>query len=190
MAIGWFDDTTQLTPTHQNVDQVCLAIAGLCGLLALGAAIYLTRKLSVVQRIVLPLVIMFEAAIGTGLVAIHAASIVEGRLDFPAGRTTTRPVLLMISRAYQTHGKGRSQYIQTMPVWTNLEIAPGDFSFMQNNRRPGDDGRNRDEISSRGYFCATVDLEQSGQALRILHAGSRKLPQGTVIVCPGRTLTP
>jgi len=52
---------------------------------------------------------------------------------------------------------------------------------MQNNRRPGDDGRNPNEISSLDYFCAKVTIEQSDKALRILHAGSGKLPQGTVI---------
>lgn len=55
---------------------------------------------------------------------------------------------------------------------------------MRSNRRPGDNGRKPDEISSRGYFCADVTIEQSDKALRILHAGSQTLPEGTVILCP------
>jgi hypothetical protein len=184
MALGWFDTTTELVPTHEKVDQACLAIAALCGLLVCGTGIYLTRRLAMIQRIMLPLVLMLEAAIGVFMVANHTASIVEGRLDFPTGETHTRQVLFQISRAYQTHGKGRSQYIQTMPIWSNLEITHEDFVFMQNNRRPRDDGHNPDEISSRGYFCAKVTIEQSDHALRILHAGSRKLPESTVILCP------
>jgi hypothetical protein len=189
MVLGRLDTTTELIPTHEKVDQACLAVGALCGLLACGAGIYLTRKLSLIQRIMLPLVLMLEAAIGIFLVANHTSSIVEGRLDFPAGKTHTRQVLFLISRAYQTHGKGRSQYIQTMPIWSNLEITREDFVFMQNNRRPGDD-HNPDEISSRGYFCAKVTIEQSGGALRILHAGSQKLPTGTIILCPALTRVP
>jgi hypothetical protein len=190
MALGWFDTTTQLIPTHEKVDQACLAIAALCGLLACGAGIYLTATLTIIQRIMLPLVIMLEAAIGIFLVANHTASIVEGWLDFPAGKTHARQALFVISRAYQTHGKGSSQYIQTMPIWSNLEITREDFAFMNNNRRPGDDDHNPDEISSRGHFCAKLTIEQSDKALRILHAGSKKLPEGTVILCPVVTRAP
>jgi hypothetical protein len=184
MAFGWFDTTTELVPMHEKVDEACLVIAALCGLLTCSMGIYLTRKLSVIQRVMLPLVFLVEASIGIFLVTNHAASIVEGWVDFPAGKTHTRPMLILISRAYQTHGKSSSQYIQTMPIWSNLEITRHDLEFMRNNRRPGDDGHNPDEISSRGYFCAKVSVEQSEKALRILHAGSQKLPEGTVIRCP------
>jgi hypothetical protein len=71
-----------------------------------------------------------------------------------------------------------------MPIWSNLEITRADYEFMLANRRPGDKGKNPDEISSKGYFCARVTLEQAGDALRVLHAGNRTLPQGTVMVCP------
>ena len=184
MILGLFDTTTELVPTHDRVDQACFAVAGFCGLLACGTCIYLTRRLTIIQRIMLPLTFMFVTAIGIFLVAGHVASIIEGRVDFPAGKSHTRQVLLLISRAYQTHGKGSSQYIQTMPIWSNLEITSADFTFMRNHRRLGDDGKNPDEISSRGYFCAKVTIEQSDEAVRILHSGSQKLPQGTVIVCP------
>lgn len=187
IALGWFDTTTELIPTHEKVDLACFAIATLCGLLVCTAGIHLTRNLSGAQRIVLPIVIMLEAGIGIFLVTSHIAAIAEGRLDFPSGKTHTREVLLQISRAYQTHGKGRSQYIQTMPIWSNLEITPEDFAFMKSNRRSDDEGHDPDEISSRGYFCAKATIQQSDKALRILHAGSQKLPEGTVILCPTQT---
>ena len=184
LILGRFDTTTELVPTHDNVAQACFAVAAACGLFACGMGIFLTRKLAVIQRIMLPLVFMFVTAIGVFLVADHTWSMVEGRLDFPAGGTHTRQVLFQISRAYQTHGKGTRQYIQTMPIWSNLEITSEDFAFMQNNRRPGDDGPSSNEISSRGYFCAKVTTEESNNAIRILHAGSQKLPLGTVVICP------
>jgi hypothetical protein len=190
MILGLFDTTTELVPAHDKVDQACLAIAGLCSLLAFGTGIYLTKGLTLIQRVMLPLVFMFVTAIGIFLVSGHLSSIIEGWVDFPPGKSHTRQALLLISRAYQTHGKGGSQYIQTMPIWSNLEVTREDFAFMRNHRRPDDDRKNSDEISSRGYFCAKVTIEQSDRALRILHSGSRKLPQGTVILCPVPTLLP
>lgn len=186
LGLGFFDTATELVPTHEGIEAACFAIAAVSGLLACGAAIYSSMHLNNKQRVVLPLVIMLEAAIGVFLVADHTASIVEGWMDFPANRTQTRQVLFQISRAYQTHGKGGSQYIQTMPIWSNLEISPEDFAFMVNNRRPGDDGHSPDEVSSHGYFCANVVIEQTDHAIRILHAGSHKLPKGTVVRCPAR----
>ena len=188
IGIGWFDNTTELTPTHPKVDQACFALAGLSGLLACGAGIYLTRRLAVRQRIVLPLVLLVEATIGVFLVTNHTAAIVEGWQDFPAGRTHTRQALIQISRAYKTHGKGASQYIQTMPVWSNLEISDEDFVFMQNHQPSGT--KADDEITSRGFFCVKVTIEQSDEAVRILHAGSQKLPIATVIVCPSQPRMP
>jgi hypothetical protein len=169
--------------------RVCFATAGVFGLVIGVTAGYLTRMLSIVQRIVLPIAMAFVAAIGMLMMAGHLSSILEGWLDFPSDKSHTRQVLLVISRAYQTHGKGATQYIQTMPIWSNLEIEHEDFAFMRNHRGPGDDGRNPDEISSRGYFCAKLMIEESGKAVRILHSGSEKLPRGTIILCPSPPIT-
>ena len=187
LIFGLFDTTTELLPRHDEIDQTLIAVAGLCGLVVCGMGIYLTRKLTIKQRIMLPLVLTFETAIGLFLVDGHVASIVEGWHDFPAQTSHTREALFPISRAYQTDGKGSSQYIQTAPIWTNLEITREDYAFMRTHRNPDDHGQNTDEISSRGYFCANGTVEQSDNALRILHSGSRKLPQGTVILCPAST---
>jgi hypothetical protein len=113
-----------------------------------------------------------------------SVSTIDGALDFPPEHTRSFPALLKISRAYQTHGKGRSWNIQTTPIWTNLDITETDYDFIASHRRPGDAGRDPDEISSRGYFCAKVTLQRAGEAMRIMHAGTRKLPTGTVVVCP------
>jgi hypothetical protein len=187
--LGRFDTTTELVPTHEAIQEVSLIIGGFAGLLVCATAIYLTRMLSIIQRVMLPLGLMFVTAIGVFLVANRSASIVEGWVDFPKEKSHTIQALLRISRAYQTHGKGASQYIQTMPIWSNLEITREDFTLMQAHRSPDDAGKNPDEILSRGYFCAKVEIEQSGNALRILHSGSQKLPQGTVVPCAVQKLT-
>ncbi len=189
MILGRFDTTTELAPAHDGIQNACLVVSGLCGLLACVTAIYFTRMITIVQRIVLPLVLMFLTAIGIFLVTGHLSSIAEGWVDFPKAKSHTHPAFFLISRAYQTHGKASSQYIQTMPIWSTLEITREDFAFMRNHRSPEDRGKNPNEISSRGYFCAKVNVEESDNALRILHAGSQKLPQGTVILCPVPTRT-
>lgn len=183
-ALGWFDRTTLLAPSHAHIDQACMAIAVLCGVVFCALAIRSTCRLSLVQRIVLPLLLLFLSSLGAFMMAEQCASLLVGRMDFPAGKTHTRTVLLMIERAYQTHGKGSSQYIQTTPIWSNLEIAPQDFAFMQQHRSPADDGRNPHEISSKGYFCAQVTIEETDKAVRILHAGAHPLPAGSILPCP------
>jgi hypothetical protein len=185
VVVGLFDTTTELVPAHEKIQQFLLVFAGLCGLMTCGAGVYFTRGLKISQRIVLPLVFLFETAIGVFLMGGHLASIAEGWIDFPAGRTHTEVVPMQISRAYETHGKGSSQYIQTMPIWSTLEITRADFVFMRDHRRSEDDVKDTDEIKSRGYFCAMVTVEWTDKAVRILHAGSDKLPAGTVVVCPG-----
>jgi hypothetical protein len=189
-AFRWFDTTTVLVPSHPAVDRICLWIGVVCGMLCFGAAIYLRKGLNLVQRIVLPLILMFEGGFGVFMGADQAAGMVEERLDFPAGKTHTTQVLFPIARAYQTHGKGGGSHIQTMYFWSGLDISRGDFAFMQSHRRPGDDGHDPDEISSKGYFCAKVTIEQTDKAARILHAGSRELPQGTVALCPVQARVP
>ena len=59
IILGRFGTTTELVPTHDRIQNACLVVAGLCGLLACVTAIYLTRMLTIVQRIMLPLVFMF-----------------------------------------------------------------------------------------------------------------------------------
>ena len=66
-----------------------------------------------------------------------------------------------------------------MPIWSNIDITQSDYNFMLGHRSPDDNGRDEDEIRSNGYFCAKATLQQPGEALRVLHAGTYKLPQGS-----------
>jgi hypothetical protein len=89
-------------PRHDGVAQACLAIAGFGGLLTGVTVIYLTKGLTTIQRVILPLTLTLMTAIGIFLVANRLSSIAAGWIDFPAGRSHTRQALLTISRAYQT----------------------------------------------------------------------------------------
>ncbi|HVZ83871.1 MAG TPA: hypothetical protein VG893_09360 [Terracidiphilus sp.] len=184
VAVGWFDNTTELVPSHDNVDRAVFSIAIAIGIISGTIAIYLSKGRAIWRRASLAFSFLLLGMISGFMASDHAANIIEGLIDFPPAKTRSYPSLLLISRAYQTHGKGRSWNIQTTPIWSNLDITEDDYNFMLAHRRPGDDSNNLDEVPSKGYFCAKVTLEQSGDALRVMNAGSHKLPKGTVIVCP------
>jgi hypothetical protein len=183
-ALGWFDTTTELTPSHDLVLQTCFVIAALAGMICAWLSIRESRGLAAWRRGFIACCLMLVGSISAFLVSSRSADLIEGLIDFPPARTGTYSGTLIIWRAYQTHGKGRSWNIQTTPIWSNLDVTEADYYFMLAHRSPNDQGRNPDEISSHGFFCARVTLQQSGNALRIMHAGSQKLPVGTVIICP------
>lgn len=184
VPLGWFDKTTELTPRHDDVLQYCFIIAIVGGLLCSGLSFLQSRGMATWRRIWIACSLLLVGFSAVFLVIGRSSEIIEGRIDFPPGKTRTYPGLLVIWRAYRTHGKGRSWSIQTTPIWSNLDVTKTDYEFMLAHRGPGDHGSNPDEISSHGFFCAQVTIQQSGNALRVMHAGSQKLPAGTVIVCP------
>jgi len=187
LVLEFFHNTTELTPVHDWVMTACLAIAGLCGLASGALAMRKSKEMSTSQRVRLTIALWLLGSLVTFLAGSRLAGSVEGLIDFPAGKTTSYSARLLISRSYRTHGKGASQYIQTTPIQSNLEITKDDYDFMLAHRRVGDSTRDPDQISSKGYFCAQVTMQQSGDALRVLHAGNYKLPKGTVIICPSNS---
>ena len=190
VILGWFDTSTEITPVHDTVLNTSFGLGGLGAVLLLGVAIFGRQKMKAWQRIYLAIALAMLGFLSVFLLSNRVAELVENHTDFPARSTRTYPTFLLINRAYRTQGKGQSWNIQTMPIWSNLDITEYDYSFMLNYRRPGDDGHNPNEISSEGYFCAQVIMQESGSALRVLNAGSRKLPNGTVVICPANGSLP
>ena len=186
MVLGWLDNTTQLIPDTGNLILASFWIAGIGGLISCGLAFYLSRKMSLWMRVRSIIPALLIGAASAFLISGHAAAIISGWISFPPSKTKTYSTLMLISRAYQTHGKGGGAHIQTMPIWTDLNITLIDYRFMQEHRRPGDVGRDPDEIPSAGYFCALVTIQQAGDAIRIIHAGNGNLSEGSVRVCPLR----
>lgn len=181
--VGSFNDATQLTPRDDG-----LLVPGLVAtvvIAALSLAIFWSQSRGpLYMRLIVTLILApLTSLLGVFLLSGNVAALVQQRRDFPAAQTRTFDGLLLIQRAYRTDGKGRSWNIQTTPFWSNLDISEHDYAFMLAHRAPTDAGRNTREISSKGYFCARVTLQQAGQALRVLHAGNRKLPEGTVGIC-------
>jgi hypothetical protein len=180
---GAFNTSTELTPAHD--DPLDFGLYAACVVAIVSAVLILSQSRGTLyQKIVMSFVVTpIFAFMGVFLLTSEVAALVESAADFPAGKTRTYEGLLFVKRAYQTHGKGRSWNIQTMPIWSNIDITQADYNFMLGHRSPDDHGTDADEITSNGYFCARVTAQQSGEAIRVLHAGTYKLPQGSVVVC-------
>jgi hypothetical protein len=183
----WLHSTTELAPAHDNVTQACAIFAAV---LCFVSALIGFRKhpyRGVVGR-------LFRGA-GYGLfgfaalffAAMGCATIVEGWIDFPANVTRASQRLIAIADAHHSVGGRGSQSwtARIMSYDASLDITREDYGFMLAHRRPEDDASEPDRIASGGYFCARVTIEQAGDALRVVHAGSYTLPPGTVVVCPG-----
>jgi hypothetical protein len=181
--LEWLDHATELTPVH--LGPLNASLIGACVLAVVSAALVFSQSEGRMSgRLAMSLIVApIFSILGAALSLSEIATLIENRNDFPPSNTRTFQGLLLIDRAYQTHGKGRSWNIQTTPIWSNLDITQADYEFMRTHRRPGDLGEDPDEISSKAYFCANVTLQQSGEALRVLNAGTYKLPQGTVGIC-------
>ena len=178
-------DTTVLTPDHENVEDTCLAVAGLSGLFIIGLVFRRTRNADagIARRVVASISWGIAAAMAMVFLTYSAADFVEGRIDFPGNSTFSLDGVIPISRAYRSHNRNGNWTVWTQPYNAMLYIARQDYDFMLSHRRPGDESRDPDRISSKGYFCVSVSMEQSGDNLRILHAGSHQLPAGSVVVC-------
>lgn len=188
-VLGWADNATQLTPDHSSSQVAIFIIAGIAGLanavvgFRLADAGMLRGGTGVFNCFLAFAGFAFAGFIATVLMLIPARDVVHGLMDFPPAKTKRFITEIQISRAYETNGKGHRWHIQTMPIWSDMGISKTDFAFMQTNRSPDDKGGKSEEIKSNGYFCARVTLEQAGTAVRIMHAGASKLPDGSIVKC-------
>jgi hypothetical protein len=181
--VGWFRHPTALTPSHDGALQVSFVVAAVVAIIS-AAVIFWQSEGSLFRRLLISMVVApIGAIVGVGILLSEAALLIAQREDFAPATTRTFDGLLLIGRAYQTHGKSRSWNIQTTPIWSNLEVSQADYNFMLAHRALNDTGRDPDEISSDDYFCANVTLQASGTAIRVLQAGTHKLPKGTVGIC-------
>lgn len=177
------DRSTELTPAHDAPLTVAFYVALFAGLVS-AILILSQSEGTVYQRFVVSFIVTpIFAFLGIFLLISGSARLVETATDFPAGKTQTFDGLLIVKRAYQTHGKGRSWNIQTMPIWSNIDITQDDYKFMLGHRPPEDGGSDDDEITSNGFFCAKATLQRSGKALQVLNAGSYALPAGSIGIC-------
>jgi hypothetical protein len=184
--LDWFDSTTELAPAHDGIATAGLFVATLACLAAAAIGFRVRRTRRVAGR-------LFRAAWYAllGFVVVYfalteMATIIVGWRDFPADGTRPSQRLIAIASAHHTIGNKGSQNwaVRVRSFDATLNITREDYGFMLAHRRSDDDASEPDAIASNGYFCARVTVEQAGSALRVIHAGSYKLPQGTIVVCP------
>jgi len=181
-----FDTTTELTPDHTGQSMMVGVVFAIAfGLWGAVAGWRNPNQPGTINRIMAAFGLFIAGTIFVALASLGGGKLAWNAIDFPSGKTREYDnVLLMVSRAYHTHGKSQHNVIQTMPIWTNLNVSNADYAFMLAHRRADDHGTDRDEIASKGWFCAKVKVQQSGDALRVMHAGSLDLPEGSVALCP------
>jgi hypothetical protein len=189
--LDWFDSTTELAPAHDGIATVSLVVAALSCLASAVIGFRVRRTRSVVGRLFRAAWYALLGFLAAYFALIGTATIVVGWGDFPAGGTRSSQRLIAIARAYHyTGSKGRQSWkVDTRSFDATFNITRDDYGFMLAHRLPDDDASEPDAIASNGFFCARVTVEQAGDALRVMHAGSYKLPQGTIILCPARAAT-
>ena len=183
LSVGQLNDATELTPFHEIGHAICLGGA-LVIALASGFVGFSQTKAAIWRRIAASFGFTLLGALAAFILLSAISDLANRLVDFPAGRTRTYQALLSVNRAYEMRGKGRNWHIQTTPIWSDMKVTHADYRFMLTHRRPGDTGVDPGEISSGGYFCARVVVQQAGEALQVLYAGQHSLPAGTVEVCP------
>ena len=182
-VLGWLDTSTELAPSHDRVLHGCVLAAGSAGLLYGAWSLRRSKGMAAWQRAPLTCFLTITGAMAVFMTGCRVAAIVEAFADFPPAKTKTYPGMLLIGRAYQTYGKGRSWHIEMIPFTSDFYITETDYKFMLAHRKSGKPEQDQDEIAGNG-FCAQVMMQQSGNAVRVLHAGSQKLPAGTIVICP------
>ena len=182
--LGHFDDATELAPDHTDVLEYCFWFAGLVSIVSAFFCFFRSSG-QLLSRLLLSI---FCFALLGGLSALLVtstiANIIHNRRDFPPGKTRTYWTLLPIQRAYRMDSRtGSSWIIQPAPIWSNIDIAHSDYSLMLSRSASGSAKPEPSSVPSHSYFCAKVLMQQSGEALRVLHAGTHALPPGTVGIC-------
>lgn len=188
--LGSVNTSTILISPDQGQDDPWIAVAGIGGLAALAGFWWATEGMSVGRRIGASIAFGFTGFIVSMLLIFFGGDVIAGYRDFPSGQTIRYPGVLHLSRAYYSHGKSPHGAVQTMPLWANFDVSDADYDFLRAHRSPEEVNHDPkgDEIPSKGRFCIRVELEQAGgSALRVLHAGTRDLPDGSVIACPLNT---
>ena len=178
------DNATVLTPDNTPMLGLCVLLAGLVALVSALVCFFQSTGTMAARMVMSLMGFGIGGGVGTLLFLSTLANIAENRRLFPSETTRTYWALLPIERAWRSDARSnRSWIIQPAPYSAEINITHADYRRML----PGTAAANRrskpKSVSSRSRFCAKVQMQQSGAALRVLHAGKGSLPVGTVGVC-------
>ncbi|MDH7975913.1 hypothetical protein QH494_27350 [Sphingomonas sp. AR_OL41] len=184
--LDWFDSTTELAPAHHGIATLGRVAATLACLTAAVIGFRVRRPRRVADRLFRASWYALLGFLAVYFALTEIATIVVGWRDFPAtGSRSSQRLIAIADASHYTVSKGSQRWmVTTRSFGATLDITREDYGFMLAHRRAGDDASEPDAIASDGHFCARVTVEQAGSALRVIHAGSYTLPQGTIVLCP------
>src|SRR5262249_50756018 len=96
-GLALFDNTTELTPSHENLLLVCFIAAGAAGVLSAGVGIWQSATMPVWRRVGGTVGFALLGALGTFLLLTRVTDIATGVVDFPPDKTKTFQTMLLIS---------------------------------------------------------------------------------------------
>ncbi len=181
--LGKHDDATELTPNHDDILTYCVYAAGVMAAVSAAVGFLQSKGHIAVRALAAILVFGLLGGLATLLLSSTTADIIENRSDFRSGNIQTYWALLPIGRAYRSDSRTGSSWIIQPLIWSNIDISHADYRFMLSHSGRNDEASEPASVPSNGHFCAKVEIQQSGNALRVLHAGTHTLPTGTVGIC-------
>lgn len=180
------DDYTVLKSPSMWIEEVPIPLSIALGLCFMPVGWAIAKDAS--NRALTGIIISILATFAAFFPIYSASQIVLNIVDFPSRQTVTHhSSFIKLKGAIASHGKGTHWSVQTMPMLADLQISEQDFKFMQSQQPRDRAVRSPDVVSSDGRFCVKVDLQTTPDAIRVVGAGSHKLPPGTVVVCPPST---
>jgi hypothetical protein len=180
-----FDHSTTLVPDHANAIGMAIVLSFLTACLSIIVGLTETKGSTWTKFSCGVLAFGGLGFLAPFLLLGTISSLFFARVDFPPDKVRTFEALLPIGRTWHSTPRRspESFIIQPTPLWSNIDIAREDWNFMLAELKLGDEP-DRDDIPSNGRFCARVQMQQAGAALRVMNAGSHALPKGSIVLCP------
>lgn len=180
-----FDHSTTLVPDHSDAIGMAFVLSFLAACLSIIVGLTETKGSTWAKFSCGVLAFGGLGFLASFLLLSVVSSLFFARIDFPPDKVRTFEALLPIGRTWHSKPRrGRESFIiQPTPLWSNIHIAREDWNFMLTELKL-DNQTDRDAIPSDGRFCARVQMQQAGSALRVMNAGSYALPKGSIVLCP------
>jgi hypothetical protein len=185
IALSLFSTGVELLPGHPSIRAVCNGLAVSAAMISAGIGFHSVHSSSA-TRVAFAGLFGFMGWLVARLLLEASVNTAENLIDFPAATTRTSWVLLPIdeaSRSQERYG-GASWWVETPLSRTMLAIRHEDYSVMTSrvfNLKDGDD--EPATVPSNGLFCAKVEVEEAGNAVRLPPSAADRLPLDSIGIC-------
>lgn len=172
LAFSWTDASTDLTPGHDAaVLGIGLVAAVVTSIVVLALVLWLKPPLRS-NRFVAATTVVLGCGIVVGLLTLNAADRLVQAFEF-RGNLIRYEREFPVSRAYVSDGRGVSYHIQITEPFCDFTLSAGDYRSTFGNS---------EEVHPVGY-CLLAQVEQRGDAMRIMYPSARPIPTGRVRPC-------